>query len=261
MRLALGGRHARVDCCWLVSASVYGYEVAAVSRRRSHRRQGLSFTGSVPIEEGHPDQGQGSLRRSARRAADPRRRRQGRAGRGRLSEGSRRRARPGARRTRRRCSTRRSASSSRRCRSMRAGKIDIVNSDPVLHNTHGFYGQRTAFNLALPDKGMKIASDLPRPGLVRVECDAHGWMLAHIYVADSPVLRADRRRRQLQHHRRAARQLHAGGDAALRRRHRDAGHRQGRRDRQARDRAEEEVAASQRLGDRRSPTLDRRTAR
>lgn len=69
---------------------------------------------------------------------------------------------------------------------VRVGKIDIVNSDPVLHNTHGFYGQRTAFNLALPDKGMKIASDLPRPGLVRVECDAHGWMLAHVYVADSP---------------------------------------------------------------------------
>lgn len=69
---------------------------------------------------------------------------------------------------------------------VRAGKIDIVNSDPVLHNTHGFYGQRTAFNLALPDKGMKITSELPRPGLVRVECDAHGWMLAHVYVADSP---------------------------------------------------------------------------
>ncbi len=69
---------------------------------------------------------------------------------------------------------------------VRAGKIDILNSDPVLHNTHGFYGQRTAFNLALPDKGMKITSDLPRPGLVRVECDAHGWMLAHVYVADSP---------------------------------------------------------------------------
>lgn len=69
---------------------------------------------------------------------------------------------------------------------MRPGKIDIVNSDPVLHNTHGFYGQRTAFNLALPDKGMKVTSDLTRPGLVRVECDAHGWMLAHVYVADSP---------------------------------------------------------------------------
>lgn len=69
---------------------------------------------------------------------------------------------------------------------VRTGKIDIVSSDPMLHNTHGFYGLRTAFNLALPDKGMKITTELPRPGLVRVECDAHGWMLAHIYVADSP---------------------------------------------------------------------------
>jgi hypothetical protein len=69
---------------------------------------------------------------------------------------------------------------------VRAGKFDVLNSDPVLHNTHGFYGQRTAFNLALPEKGMKITNELPRPGLVRVECDAHGWMLAHVYVADSP---------------------------------------------------------------------------
>jgi hypothetical protein len=69
---------------------------------------------------------------------------------------------------------------------VRPGKIDILNSDPVLHNTHGFYGKRTAFNLALPDKGTRITSELPRAGLVRVECDAHGWMLAHVYVADSP---------------------------------------------------------------------------
>jgi hypothetical protein len=69
---------------------------------------------------------------------------------------------------------------------IRAGKLDIVNSDPVLHNTHGFYGRRTAFNLALPNKGTTIPVDLPRSGLVRVECDAHGWMLAHIYVAASP---------------------------------------------------------------------------
>lgn len=69
---------------------------------------------------------------------------------------------------------------------MRPGNIDIMSSDPVLHNTHGFYGKRTAFNLALPDKGAKVTRELPRAGLVRVECDAHGWMLAHIYVADSP---------------------------------------------------------------------------
>lgn len=69
---------------------------------------------------------------------------------------------------------------------MRAGEIDIHNSDPVLHNTHGFYGRRTAFNVALPDKGAKVTRELPRPGMVRVECDAHGWMLAHVFVADSP---------------------------------------------------------------------------
>jgi plastocyanin len=69
---------------------------------------------------------------------------------------------------------------------VRAGKTEVLNSDPVLHNAHGFYGKRTAFNLAMPDKGGRIPVDLPRPGLVRVECDAHGWMLAHIYVADSP---------------------------------------------------------------------------
>lgn len=69
---------------------------------------------------------------------------------------------------------------------IRAGDIEIHNSDPVLHNTHGFYGRRTAFNVALPNKGDKVTRDLPRPGMVRVECDAHGWMLAHVFVADSP---------------------------------------------------------------------------
>jgi plastocyanin len=69
---------------------------------------------------------------------------------------------------------------------IRAGKIDIANSDPVLHTTHGYYGGRSAFNVAMPEKGMKIASELPRPGMVHVKCDAHNWMLAHIYVADSP---------------------------------------------------------------------------
>lgn len=69
---------------------------------------------------------------------------------------------------------------------VRAGKVEVVNSDPVLHNAHGFYGQRTAFNLAMPDKGQHVMVELPRAGLVRVECDAHGWMLAHVYVADSP---------------------------------------------------------------------------
>lgn len=66
------------------------------------------------------------------------------------------------------------------------GPIDILNSDPLLHNTHGYYGRRTAFNLALPNKGQIITKELKKPGIVKVDCDAHGWMLAHIYVADNP---------------------------------------------------------------------------
>jgi len=69
---------------------------------------------------------------------------------------------------------------------IRAGKLDVVNSDPMLHNTHGYYGRRTAFNLALPNKGQRIPVELTRAGQVRIDCDAHGWMEAWIYVVDNP---------------------------------------------------------------------------
>ena len=65
-------------------------------------------------------------------------------------------------------------------------ELEIINSDPVLHNTHGFLGRRTVFNVALPDQGMRIKKRLRRPGIVRVECDAHGWMLSWIYAAENP---------------------------------------------------------------------------
>jgi hypothetical protein len=67
-----------------------------------------------------------------------------------------------------------------------AGPLDVVNSDPVLHNTHGYYGKRTAFNMALPNQGQTIPTELPRAGTVRVDCDAHGWMEGWIYVVDNP---------------------------------------------------------------------------
>ncbi len=68
----------------------------------------------------------------------------------------------------------------------RQGNILIVNSDPVLHNTHGYYGKRTAFNVALPEKGEKVTKLLKRPGTVKVDCDAHGWMLGWVQVVDNP---------------------------------------------------------------------------
>jgi len=69
---------------------------------------------------------------------------------------------------------------------IRAGPLVVVNSDPVLHNTHGYYGKRTAFNMALPNEGQRIPTELTRAGTVRIDCDAHGWMEGWIYVVDNP---------------------------------------------------------------------------
>ena len=69
---------------------------------------------------------------------------------------------------------------------MPPGPIIIVNSDPLLHNTHIYYGRRTALNLALPKQGMEIERELERPGILRIECDEHGHMHAAGYVAANP---------------------------------------------------------------------------
>lgn len=70
--------------------------------------------------------------------------------------------------------------------------LGIINSDPVLHNLHPFelHGttKRTLFNLAQPKQGSKIVKTIaPRASeVVRLECDAHTWMLAWLYVPRNP---------------------------------------------------------------------------
>ena len=70
-------------------------------------------------------------------------------------------------------------------------EILIVNSDPVLHNTHGYLitdsrRGRTVFNQAMPQKGQQVKSTLKLPGMIDVACDVHGWMQAWILVAENP---------------------------------------------------------------------------
>jgi plastocyanin len=64
--------------------------------------------------------------------------------------------------------------------------LEIVNGDPTLHNVHGYLGQATAFNVAMPSKDLRVARKLARPGLVVVRCDVHAWMSAYVLVADAP---------------------------------------------------------------------------
>ena len=108
-----------------------------------------------------------------------------------------------------------------------AGSLEVVNSDPVLHNTHGYYGKRTAFNLALPNKDQRIPVELKRAG----DCPhrlRRAWLDGRLGLCGGQsLLRDHRRRRQVQHHRCSARRLQARGDPPLHRAHRAA--RNGRR--------------------------------
>ncbi|HET7754889.1 MAG TPA: carboxypeptidase regulatory-like domain-containing protein [Anaeromyxobacteraceae bacterium] len=65
--------------------------------------------------------------------------------------------------------------------------VDVVNSDPILHNAHGWNGKATVFNVPMPTEGQRAPKPLRKPGLVKVGCDVHGWMGAWIFVAEGPA--------------------------------------------------------------------------
>ena len=63
--------------------------------------------------------------------------------------------------------------------------VSIRSEDTALHTTHAYDDRaRTMFNIAIPIPGMEIERPLRRPGVVRVECDSHGWMRGWVYVTD-----------------------------------------------------------------------------
>ena len=74
----------------------------------------------------------------------------------------------------------------------RGADLTIVNSDPVLHNIHSseLIGttRRTLFNFGQPPEKGTITYPLrPRRGSqIRLECDAHDFMLGWIYAVDNP---------------------------------------------------------------------------
>lgn len=68
----------------------------------------------------------------------------------------------------------------------------IRNSDPVLHNTHPYFGLKEAggrslYNVALSGEGKEVRRPLNRgAGLYQIRCDAHDWMRGWIWVLDHP---------------------------------------------------------------------------
>ena len=74
-------------------------------------------------------------------------------------------------------------------------KLEITNSDPILHNVHaqqaGEDGLLTLFNIAQPVRGQRNIVDQPltKPGIVVLSCEAgHPWMSAYVFVANHPYV-------------------------------------------------------------------------
>jgi plastocyanin len=64
--------------------------------------------------------------------------------------------------------------------------VEIFNSDGILHNVHAFRGRMTVLNMAQPGFKKEIQTTIAKPGVIRVTCDAHGWMEGWWYVTDTP---------------------------------------------------------------------------
>lgn len=67
--------------------------------------------------------------------------------------------------------------------------IEILNSDPTLHNIHATPKVNQEFNTAQPIKGMKtqhVFKAKEPDVVVPFKCDVHGWMNAYAGVFDHP---------------------------------------------------------------------------
>ena len=65
--------------------------------------------------------------------------------------------------------------------------IEILNSDPTLHNIHSLPEKNEAFNLGMPVQGMKYTKKFDKQEvMVRIKCDVHGWMSAFCGVVAHP---------------------------------------------------------------------------
>ena len=65
--------------------------------------------------------------------------------------------------------------------------LEIINSDPVLHNIHALPKDNGEFNIAQPLQGMKIQKTFSHSEImVPVKCEVHSWMRCYIGVLDNP---------------------------------------------------------------------------
>ena len=65
--------------------------------------------------------------------------------------------------------------------------LQIINSDPTLHNIHALPKANKEFNNGQPIQGMKMTHNWEtKEVMVPFKCDVHGWMNAYVGVLDHP---------------------------------------------------------------------------
>ena len=64
--------------------------------------------------------------------------------------------------------------------------VEIVNSDPTLHNIHALAQTNREFNMGQPSPGKDTHTFSTKEVMVPFKCDVHGWMRAYIGVLDHP---------------------------------------------------------------------------
>ena len=64
--------------------------------------------------------------------------------------------------------------------------VDIMNDDGILHNIHTYSKVNPPFNMAQPKFKKEIQQKIDKPEIIKVSCDAHGWMHGWWYVTDTP---------------------------------------------------------------------------
>ncbi|MBI3448706.1 MAG: hypothetical protein HY049_07310 [Acidobacteria bacterium] len=65
--------------------------------------------------------------------------------------------------------------------------LEIVNSDPTLHNIHSVPATNKPFNVGMPAEGMRIRRFFAEPeSMVKLKCDLHNWMIAWVGVTPHP---------------------------------------------------------------------------
>ena len=69
---------------------------------------------------------------------------------------------------------------------MPPGPVRFINSDGILHNVHLYTTKAPQQNVAMPSFRKTLDLTLQHPEYVRVTCDAHGWMVGYLVVAEHP---------------------------------------------------------------------------